>query len=50
MQPNVKAALMWAEGLERRGMRLIRVRDTDTGQIYDSAALRQECKRLQALA
>lgn len=48
-QPDAKSALMWAEGLERRGMRLIRVRDIDTGQVFDQAAFRQECKRLQAL-
>lgn len=50
LQPDANAAMVCAEGLERRGMRLIRIRDTDTGEIFDQAALRQECKRLQALA
>ncbi|HRE44794.1 MAG TPA: hypothetical protein PKY87_12610 [Terricaulis sp.] len=41
----MKAALDWAEGLSRRGMRLIRIRDTDTGRIFDERELREEIKR-----
>lgn len=47
--PDAKAALGWAAGLERRGMRLIRIRDTVTGNIFDERQLRDEIKRLQAL-
>lgn len=46
--PNAKAALGWAVGLERRGMRLIRIRDTETGRIFDEKSLREEIKRLQS--
>lgn len=45
--PDAKAALGWAAGLERRGMRLIRIRDTDTGAIFDERQLRDEIKRMQ---
>jgi hypothetical protein len=44
-----KAALDWAIGLERRGMRLVRIRDTATGQVFDEKALRDEIKRLQTV-
>ncbi|MBK6705363.1 MAG: hypothetical protein IPL62_00835 [Caulobacteraceae bacterium] len=47
--PDAKAALGWAAGLERRGMRLIRIRDTVTGNIFDERQLRDEIKRLQAI-
>lgn len=46
--PDAKAALGWAVGLERRGMRLIRIKDTDTGAVFDQRGLRDEIKRLQA--
>ncbi|MES1156443.1 MAG: hypothetical protein ABUL73_01575 [Alphaproteobacteria bacterium] len=42
---DAKAALDWAVGLSRRGMRLIRIRDTDTGRIFDERELREELKR-----
>lgn len=45
--PDAKAALGWAAGLERRGMRLIRIRDTVSGNIFDERGLREEIKRLQ---
>lgn len=45
--PDAKAALGWAAGLERRGMRLIRIRDTETGNIFDERQLRDEIKRTQ---
>lgn len=48
--PDAKAALGWAVGLERRGMRLIRIRDTDTGNVFDERGLREEIKRLQGAA
>jgi hypothetical protein len=41
------AALGWAVGLERRGMRLVRIRDTATGNVFDEKALRAEVQRLQ---
>jgi hypothetical protein len=48
--PDAKAALDWAIDLERRGMRLIRIRDTDSGQIFEARTLREEIKRLQGAA
>jgi hypothetical protein len=48
--PDAKGALDWAVDLERRGMRLIRIRDTESGQIFETRALREEIKRLQGAA
>ena len=48
--PDAKTALDWAVGLERRGMRLVRIRDTATGQVFDEKAFREEIKRLQNAA
>ena len=45
--PDAKAALSWASGLSLRGMRLIRIRDTVSGEVYDEAALRAEISRVQ---
>jgi hypothetical protein len=42
-------ALAWAGGLSRRGMRLIRIRDTETGAIFDEKSLREEVRRLQSV-
>lgn len=44
---DIKAALDWAAGLSLRGMRLVRIRDTETGRIFDERQLREEIKRLQ---
>jgi hypothetical protein len=38
--PNARAALSWAAGLERRGMRMIRIRDTESGKVFDERMLR----------
>jgi hypothetical protein len=46
--PDAKAALGWATGLERRGMRMIRIVDTSTGRVFDEKSLRDEIKRLQS--
>lgn len=46
--PDAGAALGWAAGLERRGMRLIKIRDTVTGAIFDQRSLRDEIKKSQA--
>ena len=48
--PDAQEALGWAVGLERRGMRLIRIRDTVTGNIFDERGLREELKRAQKSA
>lgn len=45
--PDAKAALGWATGLRLRGMRLIRIRDTLSGRVFDEKDLRDEIKRLQ---
>ena len=47
---DAKAAHEWALGLERRGMRLIRIRDTVSGTVFDERAFREELKRLQNAA
>ncbi|MGD9982350.1 MAG: hypothetical protein AB7H66_09070 [Hyphomonadaceae bacterium] len=47
---DAKTALGWAAGLERRGMRLIRIRDTDTGQVFNESELRAEIKRLKEVS
>lgn len=41
---DAKAALDWATGLSRRGMRLVRIRDVETGRIYDEKQFREELK------
>lgn len=46
--PDANAALSWAVGLQRRGMRLIRIRDTLTGEVFDERGLREELKRALA--
>lgn len=45
--PDAKAALSWAAGLSQRGMRLIRIRDTVTGEIFDEKGLREAVKLAQ---
>lgn len=42
------AALEWAAGLERRGMRQIRIRDTQSGTVFDQRSFREEIKRLES--
>jgi hypothetical protein len=37
---NAVDALLWAGGLDRRGMRLVRIVDTQSGKSYEAAALR----------
>ena len=38
--PDATAALAHASNLAKRGMRLIKIRDTETGEIFDERALR----------
>jgi hypothetical protein len=47
--PDMKAALGWAVGLDRRGMRLVRIKDTDSGSVFDERGLREEIKRTTAV-
>lgn len=46
--PDAGAALNWASGLSKRGMRMIRIKDTTTGKVFDEKQLREEIQRLQA--
>lgn len=46
--PDAKAALDWAAGLGRRGMRLIRIRDIESGAVFDEKTLREEIRRPQS--
>jgi hypothetical protein len=39
--PDAKSALGHAAGLALRGMRLIKIRDTVSGEIFDEKGLRQ---------
>lgn len=43
---DAKAALDWASMLSRRGMRLVRIRDIETGCVYDESRLRAELQRV----
>ncbi len=45
--PSAHAALDWAMGLERRGMRMIRIVDAATGRVFNEKELRDEIKRLR---
>ena len=45
---DAEAALGWAVGLQRRGMRLVRIRDTVTNVVFDKRQFRDEVKRLQS--
>lgn len=47
---DAKDALGWAAGLARRGMRHIRIRDTETGTVFDEKGLREELKRRQGVS
>jgi hypothetical protein len=40
--PDAQAALGHAAGLARRGMRLIKIKDTVTGEVFDERALRSK--------
>lgn len=46
--PDAASALKWVMELDRRGMRLIRIRDTVSEKTFDEKGLREEIKRLQA--
>jgi len=48
--PDANAALSWAIGLERRGMRLVRIKDTATGQVFDQKSLREEIRQVGSVA
>ena len=45
-----KPALDWAEGLQKRGMRMIRIRDTVAAETYDQKSLREEIERARRVA
>jgi hypothetical protein len=38
-------ALTWATELERRGMRMVRIRDTASGRIFEQKALKAELQQ-----
>jgi hypothetical protein len=43
---TAKAALDWAAGLSLRGMRLVRIIDTETGQVFDERSLRDKLQNV----
>lgn len=54
-QPSVTvadadAALSEAAALARRGMRLIKIKDTESGQVFDENGLRDHVKRQKSTA
>jgi hypothetical protein len=48
--PDAKAALSHAAGLEQRGMRQIKIRDTLSGEVFDERGLRQRLQDAAAAA
>ena len=48
--PDAKAALSHAAGLGLRGMRLIKIRDTVSGEVFDEPGLRQRVQEATAAA
>jgi hypothetical protein len=40
--PDAQAALSHAAGLARRGMRLIKIKDTVTGEVFDERGFRSK--------
>jgi hypothetical protein len=47
---DAKQALEHAAALARRGMRQIRIRDTESGQVFDEKGLRQHLREQRAMA
>ena len=47
---DADAALNQASAMVRRGMRLIRIKDTESGQVFDENSLREHTRRLKAAA
>lgn len=45
---NAVDALQWAAGLVKRGMRLVRIRDKSTGEVFEEAQLRTKLKGVPA--
>lgn len=47
---DTRAALAHAVGLSRRGMRLIKIRDIESGEVFDERGFRQHIERIKAAA
>ncbi|MDX2276259.1 MAG: hypothetical protein NW206_12480 [Hyphomonadaceae bacterium] len=47
---DAKAALEWADNLQLRGMRLIRIRDTAAQATYDQKGLRDEIEHTRRVS
>ncbi len=47
---SARAALAWAHSLDERGMRLIRIRDVETGHVFDVRKLRELVSNQEAAA
>ncbi len=45
--PDAKEALGHAMGLASRGMRLIKIKNTETGEVFDEKALRQSLSHVE---
>ena len=46
--PDASTALIHAVALSHRGMRLIKIKDTETGEVFDERGFRQHMEQLQA--
>ena len=45
---DASTALIHAVALSHRGMRLIKIKDTETGEVFDERGFRQHMEQLQA--
>ena len=46
--PDAGTALIHAVALSHRGMRLIRIKDTESGEVFDERGFRQHIEQLKA--
>ena len=46
--PDASTALIHAVALSQRGMRLIKIKDTESGEVFDERAFRQHIEHLKA--
>jgi hypothetical protein len=46
--PSAQSAFHWTTLLSKRGMRTIRIRNTETGEVLEERGLRAEIERMDA--
>lgn len=47
---DARTALVHAVALSHRGMRLIKIKDTETGEVFDERGFRQHMEQMKASA